>query len=237
VVSLRFRNGVTIPFSYVAWYLPVSYMSTPQKQIPVASPFEPETKCDESACARDRIFEAAKKLFYKSGIRGVSVDAIAAEANTTKVTLYRVFSSKDELIVKVLEEQAQRWDRWWNETVARHPGKPRKQIEALFDSFRDELTSEAADRGCTMANAAVELEEDHPAKQVIRNHKLELGKRMRALCREMGAKHPDQLGDSLMLLFRGAFSARLVHEGREQIAVVAIAAKALLDSASLGTDA
>ena len=210
-------------------------MSTPQKQVPATSPFELlDSQCDESACARDRIFEAAKKLFYKSGIRGVSVDAIAAEANTTKVTLYRVFESKDELIVKVLEEQAHRWSKWWDEIVARHPDKPRKQIEALFDAFRDELTSDAADRGCTMANAAVELEEDHPAKRVIREHKLELGKRMRALCREMEAKHPDQLGDSLMLLFRGAFSARLVHEGREQIAVVATAAKALLDSASLG---
>ena len=210
-------------------------MSTPQKQVSATSPFELlDSQCDETACARDRIFEAAKKLFYKSGIRGVSVDAIAAEANTTKVTLYRVFESKDELIVKVLEEQAHRWSQWWDEIVARHPDKPRKQIEALFDSFRDELTSDAADRGCTMANAAVELEDDHPAKRVIREHKVELGKRMRALCREMGAKHPDQLGDSLMLLFRGAFSARLVAEGREQIAVVAMAAKALLDSASLG---
>jgi AcrR family transcriptional regulator len=207
-------------------------MSTPKKQIHV-SPFEAESKCDENACARDRIFEAAKKLFYKSGIRGVSVDAIAAEANTTKVTLYRVFESKDELIVKVLEEQAQRWDQWWQEIVARHPGKPRKQIEALFESFRDELTSEAAERGCAMANAAVELEEDHPAKRVILGHKSEMGKRMRALCREMGAKHPDQLGDSLMLLIRGAFSARLVHESKEQITVVVAAAKALLDSASL----
>jgi AcrR family transcriptional regulator len=210
-------------------------MSTPQKQIPATSPFELlDSECDENACARDRIFEAAKKLFYKSGIRGVSVDAIAAEANTTKVTLYRVFESKDELIVKVLEEQAQRWSKWWDEIVAQHPGKPRKQIEALFEAFRDELTSDAAERGCAMANAAVELDEDHPAKQVIRAHKMELGKRMRALCREMGARHPDQLGDSLMLLFRGAFSARLVHEGREQIAVVPAAAKALLDSASLG---
>ncbi|HVY65278.1 MAG TPA: TetR/AcrR family transcriptional regulator [Gammaproteobacteria bacterium] len=211
-------------------------MSTPQKQIAAISPFEPDSKCDEGACARDRIFEAAKKLFYKSGIRGVSVDAIAAEANTTKVTLYRVYESKDELIVKVLEEQAHRWSQWWDEIVAQHPGEPRTQIEALFASFRDELTSDAAERGCTMANAAVELEEDHPARRVIREHKVELGKRMRALCREMGAKNPDQLGDSLMLLFRGAFSARLLHEGREQIAVVCDAAKALLDSATLGND-
>jgi AcrR family transcriptional regulator len=210
-------------------------MSTSEKQAHV-SPFDLESKCDETACARDRIFEAAKKLFYKSGIRGVSVDAIAAEANTTKVTLYRVFSSKDELIVKVLEEQAHRWAQWWDEIVARHPGKPRKQIEALFAAFRDELTSEAADRGCTMANAAVEIDDDHPGKRVIREHKLELAKRMRELCRQMDAKNADQLASSLMLLLSGAFAARLVHGGREQISALGAAAKALLDSASLGDD-
>ncbi len=212
-------------------------MSTTEKHVSVTSPFEGDSKCDEGACARDRIFEAAKKLFYKSGIRGVSVDAIAAEANTTKVTLYRVFSSKDELIVKVLEEQAARWTQWWDDVVARHPGEPRKQIEALFEAFREELSSEAAERGCAMANAAVEVEEGHPGKRVIREHKLEMAKRMRELCREMGAKNPDQLGNSLMLLLSGTFAARLVYDGREQIAAVLDAAKALLDSASLGTNA
>jgi AcrR family transcriptional regulator len=212
-------------------------MSTAEKHVSATSPFEQDSKCEEGACARDRIFEAAKKLFYKSGIRGVSVDAIAAEANTTKVTLYRVFSSKDELIVKVLEDQAQRWRQWWDEIVARHPGEPRKQIEAIFEAFRDEITGDAAERGCAMANAAVEVEEDHPAKRVIREHKLEMARRMRALCGQMGARNPDQLGNSLMLLLSGAFATRLVYDGREQIAAVVDAAKALLDSASLGNDA
>lgn len=209
-------------------------MSTPELQAQAISPFESDSKCDSGACARDRIFEAAKKLFYRSGIRGVSVDAIAAEANTTKVTLYRVFNSKDDLIVQVLEEQAQRWSQWWDEIVARHPGNPRRQIEALFEAFRDEICCDAAERGCTMANAAVEVDDDHPGKRVIREHKLEMVRRLRGLCREMGAKNPDQLGNALMLLLSGAFAARLVYDGREQIAAVCDAAKALLDSTTLG---
>jgi len=88
-----------------------------------------------------------------------------------------------------------------------------------------------------MANAAVEVEEDHPAKRVIREHKLEMARRMRALCGQMVARNPDQLGNSLMLLLSGAFATRLVYDGREQIAAVVDAAKALLDSASLGNDA
>jgi AcrR family transcriptional regulator len=212
-------------------------MSTANKEVHVVSPFKPESKCNEGACARDRIFEAAKMLFYRSGLRGVSVDAIAAEANTTKVTFYRVFSSKDELIEKVLQEQAERWNQWWADVVALHQGEPRKQIEALFEAFCTDLLSESAERGCTMANATVELEEDHPARRLIREHKLEMAARMRELCRQMGAKHPDQLGNSLMLLLSGAFSARLVYDGREQVGVVCDAAKALLNSATLGLDA
>jgi AcrR family transcriptional regulator len=206
-------------------------MSTPLKQVPATSPFDAEMHCEEGACARDRIFEAAKELFYKHGIRGVSVDAIAAEANTTKVTLYRVYSSKDELVVKVLEEQAKRWSQWWDDIVARHPGEPRRQIEAIIDAFCDEIVSECADRGCTMANAAVEIDDDHPGKRVIREHKLEMGRRMVALCREMGATNPDQLGNSLILLLSGAISVRLLFDGREQIAAMRNAAKVLIEAA------
>ncbi len=205
-------------------------MSTPEKQIQTQSPFELDARCDEGACARDRIFEAAKKLFYQCGIRGVSVDAIAAEANSTKVTLYRVFSSKDELVAKVLEEQAERWLAWWDGIVARHPGEPRRQIDALFEAFFEEIKSETAARGCAMANATVELEGDHPGKRLIREHKLEMARRMRELCRAMGARNPDQLGDSLMLLLAGAMSARLVYDGRDQIDTVCLAARTLLDA-------
>ena len=208
-------------------------MSTPEKQISPISPFELDSKCEEGASARDRIFEAAKKLFYRSGIRGVSVEAIAEEANTTKVTLYRVYSSKDELIVKVLEEQAERWRQWWDEVVSRHPGEPRKQVEAVFKCFHDELCCENAERGCAMANASVELEEDHPGRQVIREHKLEMAARMRELCKQMGAKDPTQLSNSLMLLLHGAFASRLVYDGQEQFAAVGAAARTLIDAATI----
>jgi len=210
-------------------------MSTPEKQLHSISPFESDSKCEEGASARERIFEAAKKLFYKSGIRGVSVEAIAEEANTTKVTLYRVYSSKEELIVKVLEEQAERWKQWWDEVASRNPGEPRKQIEAIFECFHDELCCDNAERGCAMANASVELEDDHPGRQVVREHKLEMNRRMIELCTQMGAKDPKLLANSLMLLLSGAFAARLVYDGREQIAAVCGAAQALLDSQMAGS--
>jgi AcrR family transcriptional regulator len=214
-------------------------MSTPERKIgsdpSPGSLFAGVGNCDASACARDRIFHAATELFYRNGIRAVSVDAIAAEAGTTKVTFYRVFESKDDLIVQVLQEQTRRVIEWWDAIVAQHPGEPRKQIEALFASFREEICCEGAVRGCAVANAAVEVVEDeHPAKAVIKNHKKEIARRLRELCRAMGARQPDVLGGALSLLFSGAFAARLLYDGQQQIATVSAAAAALLDSPVLG---
>lgn len=217
-------------------------MSTPERKISSesasVSPFTALAHCAENACARDRLFSAAINLFYRNGIRAVSVDAIAAEAGTTKVTFYRVFESKDDLIVKVLEEQSKRFWEWWDAIVAENPGMPRKQIETLIERFQSEIIGDEACRGCAVANAAVEIvDEDHPARAVIKKHKLEIAQRLRDLCREMGAKQPDVLGDALSLLYSGAFSARLSFDGREQIGAVSAAAAALLDSPVLGAPA
>jgi AcrR family transcriptional regulator len=219
----------------MAGYLLVSNMSTPKTQIRTESPFAEASACDAASCARDRIFEAAKKLFYKFGVRGVSVDQIAAEADTTKVTLYRVFDSKDDLLVKVLEDQSQHVWTWWDSVVAQHEGNPREQLEALFSEMRECIAEDDAERGCLLCNVAVEVvEEGHPAREVIRKYKAELGTRLRALCREMGARQPDMLGDSLSLLLNGIFSARLGAADLAQVGSVFEAAKALIDSPSLG---
>lgn len=207
-------------------------MSTPETHSRVTPPFADNVpKCTTDSCARDRIFEAAKNLFYRYGIRGVSVDAIAAEADTTKVTLYRVFSSKDELIVEVLQEHSKCVFEWWDSVVAPFAGQPRKQLEALFHGIREQLSCDEAQRGCPLSNAAVEVvEPDHPAKEVIRKHKLEVNRRLRELCAEMGAKEPQRLGDALTLLISGIFATRLAYYGAEQIDSVYDAAMAMLDS-------
>ncbi|HWN39366.1 MAG TPA: TetR/AcrR family transcriptional regulator, partial [Gammaproteobacteria bacterium] len=75
------------------------------------------------------------------------------------------------------------------------------------------------------------VDEDHPARAVIKQHKLDIAQRLRDLCRQMGAKQPDLLGDALSLLYSGAFSARLAFDNREQMGALSAAASALLDSA------
>jgi AcrR family transcriptional regulator len=211
-------------------------MSTPQSKVESTdSPFLDKSSCDGDSCAADRIVEAAKRLFYRLGIRGVSVDAIAAEADTTKVTFYRVFDSKEELVVKVLQDKTRSFWSWWDSVIAPYEGDPRAQLDALFTDVQRRITDESAARGCLMSNTAVEVvEEGHPARELIRAYRVELGERLRGLCRAMGARQPDALGDSLSLLLIGLFSSRVGSDGFVQAAAVVEAAKALIDSPALG---
>ena len=63
-------------------------------------------------------------MFYRKGIRAVGVESIAAEAGATKMSLYRNFPSKDELVAEVLREQSREGWAWWDEIVGRF-GTPR----------------------------------------------------------------------------------------------------------------
>ena len=76
---------------------------------------------------RDRIVDTARDLFRRHGIKGVGVDAIAEAAGTNKMTLYRHFGSKDELIAECLREQASLAEAKWAEIEAAYP-EPRARL-------------------------------------------------------------------------------------------------------------
>src|ERR1700679_4256814 len=84
---------------------------------------------------RDRIMSAATDLFYRHGIHAVGVDAIANAAGTNKMSFYRNFASKDELVAEYLRGEERVGLLWWDETLAAHAGNPRLQVEALFDAL------------------------------------------------------------------------------------------------------
>src|SRR5438876_11905533 len=77
---------------------------------------------------RDRILAAADDLFHKQGIRGVGVEAIAEAADTNKMTLYRYFSSKDELIVQWVGGIVAKKDAEWDEMSALHKDDPQAHL-------------------------------------------------------------------------------------------------------------
>jgi AcrR family transcriptional regulator len=182
---------------------------------------------------RDRIFQTACDLFYQHGIRAVGVDAIATEAGTNKMSFYRAFGSKEELVRQYLLQQTREYFEYWDETVKPYQGKPRAQIEALFRSHAQAMAQDGC-RGCALGNAAVEIgEEDDALAQVVREYKGEVRARLRALARELGALNAAALGDSLMLLMDGAYFTRLAFASCDCPAQAIIsAANALIDAAT-----
>lgn len=180
---------------------------------------------------RDRLMLKARELFYCRGIRAVGVDTIASEAGTNKMSFYRNFASKDELVAEYLRGEEREGWRWWDDAVAAHPGDPRAQVEALFDRLV-KTTCKDGSRGCALANAAVEITEpDHPARPIVEKYKAEMRRRFRQLAREMAARDADALGDALMLLWEGSYLTRLSFSGPHgPVQGAAQAARALIDA-------
>ena len=196
-----------------------------QMQVPVAEeviPVVPKLR------VRDRIMKTATDLFYRQGIHAVGVDTIASEAGTNKMSFYRNFASKDELVAEYLRGEEREGWQWWEETLAAHAGNPRLQVESLFDILVENTCGDDS-RGCALANAAVEITEpEHPARPVIEKYKAQMRHRFHQLARDMHARDPEVLGDSLMLLWEGAYLARVTMGQHGPVQGAAKAARALI---------
>lgn len=182
--------------------------NTPVKGIVITSPHKAARTGDHAVGPglppRQRIVVAARELFYRHGIRAVGVEAIAEAAGTNKMTLYRHFPSKDELVAECLRQLGQEMEATWDELAAAHPGDARAQLVAWLGRVAGRLR-DPQDRGCALVNAAIELpEKDHPARQVIEAVKASVRRRLVKLCADAGLSQPDMLADELILLVEGA---------------------------------
>lgn len=156
---------------------------------------------------RERIVKTARDLFHRHGIRAIGVDTIAEAAGTNKMTLYRNFGSKDDLIVECLTSIVAEVEDMWRDFETEHPGDPLAQIHAWVACVAECITSD--DRGCELANAAVELTEiGHPARKLIENFKRDQRDRLAGLCRAAGIEQADLFADALALLVEGARVSR-----------------------------
>ena len=159
---------------------------------------------DERIPPRERILAAAGDLFYRHGIRAVGVEAIAEAAGTNKMTLYRHFQSKDELVAEYLRQSAKAADACWDQLEQLHPGDELAQLGTWFREVAEHV-ADSDQRGCALANAAIELpEKTHPARRVIEEYKSAVRSRLVRLAQTAGLREPEMLADELFLLLEGA---------------------------------
>lgn len=152
---------------------------------------------------RERILAVARELFYRHGVHPVGVELIAEAAQSNKMTLYRHFKSKDHLVVAYVRELAAEGDAVWDRLAAAYPENPEKRLGAWVDHVEEILTNRF-ERGCALANAAVELQPDHPARAVIEAYKQRKREHLVGLFRDSRYRNPELLADEVFLLFEGA---------------------------------
>jgi AcrR family transcriptional regulator len=179
---------------------------------------------------RQRILNIAGDLFFRQGYRAIGVDTIVKETGVAKMTLYRHFPSKDDLIVAYLEQVNRLFWEWFEAAIKPYEGKPRDQLVAIFEAL-EELVKSPKCFGCAFLVAASEFPElDSPGHQVALAHKQAVRDRFRDLARQAGARKPAILADQLLLLMDGAFAAVRMFGPTNPGANVAQAATALIDA-------
>lgn len=124
--------------------------------------------------ARDRILVTAHDLFYRDGIRATGIDRIIAESGVAKLTFYRHFPSKDELVRSFLAYRHQRWMAWFVDALGRHGARPGGGLAPLVAALA-EWFAEPAFRGCAFINAMAEVGGSAPETLAIaQQHKREM---------------------------------------------------------------
>ena len=112
--------------------------------------------------ARERILRTAHLLFYRDGIRSTGIDKVIAEAGVTKVTFYRHFPSKDDLIKAFLERRHEIWAKGFNRAITEYRSsqsavqRMRDPLAPVFLAVTDWLR-ESTFRGCAFVNTVVEV--------------------------------------------------------------------------------
>jgi AcrR family transcriptional regulator len=182
------------------------------------------------AAPKDKLFQTAARLFYQHGYRAIGVDTIAGESGIGKMTLYRHYPSKDDLIVAYLRDSN---ELFWNnfERITGDVPAPREKLLAFFQALQDYVKDPAC-YGCPFLNAAAEYPEtDHPGHQVALEHKQSVRARFRQLAKEAGADKSEALADQLFLLMDGAYMASRTFGTKNPAAHVLEAARVLIDAA------
>lgn len=175
---------------------------------------------------KERVLDTAGTLFYRDGFLAVGVDTIVRESGVAKMTLYRHFASKDDLIVAYLERSNEQFWAWFDSKLGH--GNARDQIHALFDAV-GELADAPSCAGCPFQHAANDFPASHPAHVIAHQHKRVVIQRLSDLCAEAGLADADALGAQLLLLMDGAFiAARMFPPGANPAAQVGAAARSLL---------
>ncbi|WP_218221205.1 TetR/AcrR family transcriptional regulator [Nesterenkonia sp. Act20] len=150
---------------------------------------------------RRAVIESADALYYAHGFRAVGMDALRQHAGVSLKLIYRLFPSKESIVLAVLDYRHQIWAGEVTAAVERAES-PRERLLAIYDYLAGWFRAENF-RGCVFINAFGELATESPAVAAkAAEHKRDFRNYMDQLAIDAGFSA--ELGDQLMLLAEGA---------------------------------
>jgi AcrR family transcriptional regulator len=163
------------------------------------------TRLAPAQAPRERILDTAYELFSHRGVHDVGIDELIERAGVAKATLYRHFSSKDELVLAFLEQREQLWTYGWVEAEARRRGEtPEEQLLTVFDLF-DEWFHRDDFEGCSFIKVLLAIGDlDHPVGRASADYLENIRSDVCTLPQEAGLRDPETFALSWHILMKGS---------------------------------
>ena len=178
---------------------------------------------------RQRILETADRLFYQHGLRAVGIDRIIAEADVAKMSLYKHFPSKDDLILAVLKYREEKILEFFG--TAMEGKRTKDKLRAFFAALKDWFECPGF-RGCAFQNAVVELADPaHAGTQFVKDHKRRFHEFLAGLVEESLGKGAAKVAPAVGLLVEGAIVTAVIQGSPDAVDVARDAALKLVAEA------
>lgn len=179
---------------------------------------------------REHILTTASGLFRARGINATGVDTIVAEADISKMTLYKYFRTKEDLVLEVISLRSREFYDWLNVRLSKASNNPAEKLQELFDCIEEWLQDPACN-GLPFLKASAEFPQlDSPINQLSAQLAQELRTYLTTLAAEAEAKAPESLGQQLSMLIEGAILSEQLNRGSGALGYAREAAILLIKS-------
>jgi AcrR family transcriptional regulator len=179
---------------------------------------------------REHIIATAASLFQARGINSTGVDTIAAEADISKMTLYKYFHTKEDLVLEIISLRSREFYDWLSDRLSKLSDDPAEKLQKLIDCI-DEWLQNPECAGLPFMKASAEFpQSDNPVNLLSAELAKEFRTYLTKLAADAGAKSPESLGQQLSMLIEGAILSEQLNKGSGALGYAREAAILLIKS-------
>lgn len=154
--------------------------------------------------AKSRILDTALRLFYRYGINSVGIDRIIEESEVAKMTFFKHFPSKTDLILSFLSARDEKYMNWVVSSLNDQLKSKNDKLNAIIEVMAQWFLQPDF-RGCAFINTTAEVGPDKSAaKSLCLEHKKKLILFIAGVATESDIQSPLEFADQLVLIIDGA---------------------------------